>query len=561
MKKIDRLLLIGIVPPFMMTFCIALFVLIMQFLWKHIDDIMGKGISIWTIGELLFYASINLFPLALPIAVLISSVMVMGSLAEHYELSSLKSAGVSLPRVMLPLMVFFFGVALFSFFSANNFTPKANLIYKSRLLDMKRQRPVLSLDEGIFNYDFDNVIIRIGEKNSETGEIKDVLIYDHSPNAQNKMSRIIAESGRMSATEDGRYFIMQLFNGTQYQEAAKANRGTVDTYPFVRTSFKEYTKIFDLSAFELNTTDEAIYKGHYQMLSVSELGHALDSIRAKRDTDKGDLALYCKPYFYFTKNAKPDKTYLPLDSASITMTLKKTDEGQKLPPKSMNKVLQEDSLTTLQHKRNLAQKNLITIERRRSQGRGHVEQINSTQPVAPREEGLLQPPHPSSVVDFIPQKDLGNTYTSAASLARSIMNQADLAVAGQDSYKEAIMRHQYELHLKFSLAFACFLFLFIGAPMGAIVRKGGFGYPILIAIIFFVLFIMMMTMGKKMAEQFAISGVLGAWLPCLVVLPIGLFLTYKAMNDSKILEASALSRAFQRIISIFKRNANASTTK
>ncbi len=186
-------------------------------IWVYIDDIIGKGAGLLILMEILVYLSMSLIPMALPIAILISSVMVMGNLAERYELSSFKSAGVPLLRIMAPLMVVAGIVAAFSFYCSNYLIPVANLKFKSRLYDIRRQKPTLSLEQGVFNYDFKNYVIHIGDKGEDNKTISDVIIYDHQPINKDRPTLITAKTGEMYTTPDEKFFVMNLFNGTQYQ--------------------------------------------------------------------------------------------------------------------------------------------------------------------------------------------------------------------------------------------------------------------------------------------------------------------------------------------------------
>jgi len=302
-KKIDKLLTSSFIAPFIATFFIALFVLIMQFLWTYIDDIVGKGAGLWIIVELLFYLSISLFPTALPIAVLISSVMLMGNLAENYELASFKSAGVPLLRVMAPLMAVTAVISLFSFFCSNNFIPIANLKFKSRLYDIRKQKPTLSLEEGVFNDDFKDIIIHIGKKGEDNVSIEDILIYDHSNYNRDRASIITAKRGEMYATDGQEYFVMNLYDGSQYQEMEASGTGREKNHPFMRTSFKEWTRIFDLGEFELNRTDERLFKSHQTMLSARQLVVAIDSIDHKIERKIDQLDNHISKYFYYSKDS------------------------------------------------------------------------------------------------------------------------------------------------------------------------------------------------------------------------------------------------------------------
>ncbi|MCI5080658.1 MAG: LptF/LptG family permease, partial [Saprospiraceae bacterium] len=277
MKKLDRLLISSFIPPFMVTFAIAIFVLLMQILWLYIDDIAGKGLGFFILIELLAYKCVSLIPMALPLAMLISSVMVMGNLAEHYELSSFKSAGVSLRRVMAPLMFMGVLVTLSSYFCSNNLIPVANLKFGSRMYDIQQQKPALRLDVGVFNDDFDGYAIHIGDKEGDSN-IEEVLIYDHSEANRGRLGQIMAKEGEMYATDDGSYFVMNLREGHQYIETKPSGYGRNQNHPFVRTNFDSWQKVFDLSEFQLNRTNEELFKQNRSMLSTSQLAEAVDSL-------------------------------------------------------------------------------------------------------------------------------------------------------------------------------------------------------------------------------------------------------------------------------------------
>ncbi len=460
-----------------MTFFIALFVLIMQFLWKYIDDIVGKGLELSVIFELLFYRSTALVPMALPIAVLISSVMVMGNLAERYELASMKSAGVPLLRIMASLIVVACFICVASFVSSDTLIPISNLKFKSRLYDIRRQKPALSLEEGVFNDDFGNTIIRIREKSADSRELTDVLIYDHSSSKGND-NQFMAKSGQMYSTEDKRFLIMKLFDGHQYQELAPSDTKKSQNFEHMRTSFKEWEKVYDLSEFNLNKTNEDLFKNHQSMLSIRQLTKVIDSLELRKKERKIQLNDHLKPFFHHRR--------------------------------------QVDSL--------------------RAQLTFNVDSLPKT---------------PKSFVSLLPEDKQKQSFNKAAALARNVKNYTRSVKSDMPKIDRQIALHEIEFHQKFSLAAACLIFLFIGAPMGAIVRKGGFGWPILIAIVFFVFFIMLNIVGKKIAEELVVSGAMGMWMSCLILFPIGVFLTIKAMNDSKVLNIDVYTDFIRKFFNRF----------
>ena len=508
----------------------------MQTLWVYIDDIIGKGAGILMISEFLFYLSISVFPMALPIAVLISSVMVMGNLAEHYELASMKSAGIPLLRIMRPLIYVCVGVAIFSWFSANYLIPIANLKFKSRLYDMRKQKPTLNLEEGIFNNDFDGYRIRIGEKGKDKQAIKNVLIANHSGTKRDELNELIAEGGRMYTTKDERYLVMELENGEQFQEGNRLI-ASKNKAPFVRTSFKKYTKIFDMQEFEINRTDEELFRTHYSMLSMQQLQEAIDSIDLQIDDRKTSVGKHLNNYFSVLKkndslSLSPTENSPPPDivpQVPIHVLKDEKTNAKDSVPKEGNQILPTKKKQEIAVKLKTKRRPIVN------------------QALVPSEQIINQPlKNYNSLLETFAGYKRQVFADKALQFSRSIKTNAESAVSYVEKTKEKRVKHVFELHSKYAYAFACIVFLFIGAPMGAIVRKGGFGYPLLIAITFFMLFITFTLTFKRMAEAGVIPALLASWLANLIMLPIGLFLTFKAMNDSKVAN-------LDRIVSILRR--------
>lgn len=545
MKRLDRLIISGFIPPFAVTFFIALFVLTMQTLWVYIDDMIGKGASLLMITEFIFYLSVSLFVMALPIAILISSVMLLGNLAEHYELSSMKSAGISLTRVMRPLMILCSSVAVFSYISSNYLTPVANLKFKSRLYDMRKQKPTLNMEEGIFNDDFDGYRIRIGEKGKDNKTIKNVFIANHVSAQRNKLNELIAKGGIMYNTPDERYLVMELEDGQQFQEGVRYSASGQSKAPFVRTSFQKYTKIFDMSEFDISRTDEELFRNHYSMLSVGQLQTAIDSIDVQIESRKSAVGSYLEQYLTAKKkrNLASDTlkdAIIHLNKAPLGGAIRVNDDSDKEPNDSMvaNIPNATNTATNRQYTRELRERN--------------KKLYRSREKVTPQniDKDLTEY---TSLLETFPKDKRRSFVDKAIQQARSIKSNAESGENFIKKTKEKRVKHVFELYSKYANAIVCFVFLFIGAPMGALVGKGGFGYPLLIAIIFFMLYITLTLTFKRMAEAFVMPVELAVWMPNLIILPIGLFLTYQAMNDSRIFDAVRL-RAFVRNIAslIFK---------
>ncbi len=525
LKKIDKLLIRSFLPPFMVTFFIAQFVLVMQTLWVYVDDLAGKGLGFFLLVELVGYMSMSMVPLALPIGVLLSSVMVMGNMAERYELSSLKSAGVSLWRVMRPLIWVSVGIALFSFVCANYLIPISNLKFKSRLYDIRKAKPALSLEEGVFNDDFQGYAIRIGKKMPDGRTIRDVMVYDQSSSSSGQLAVVVAKEGEMYITADERFFVMHLRNGSEYMEPKPKYEGRRRNYPFVRVHFKEWQKVFDLSEFQLQRTDESLFKSHQTMLNVKQLHHAIDSIQRRRAKRLEGFSKNAAKYFHLYKMARDSSVQVPSD---VDTLLAQTDTAIDISDTLTNGQTKQvvPSVKVDSQQRALA----IQMQRARNSNRGLVRPSGFVQ-----EADVVLDTLSSFIQTFPPYRRV-ELADRAKSLARSLHSQVVSAIRIDEQLREAWVKHVFELHTKFSMAVACILFLFIGAPMGAIVRKGGFGYPILISILFFMLFIIITIFGKNVAERNVIHPVVAAWLSCMVLLPIGLLLTWKAVNDSKLLQ-------------------------
>jgi lipopolysaccharide export system permease protein len=516
MKKIDKYLLTSFIGPFVVSFGIALFVLVMQFLWLYIDEIAGKGVSIPILMELIGYMSISTFPMALPIAVLIASVMVLGNMAERYELPSMKSAGVPLIRIMASLIFVAAGISFFSYLCSDFIIPIANLKFKSRLYDIRRQKPALTLEKGIFNEDFRQFVIRIGDKAKDGETISNVMIEDQTNLGQSKFNQILADSGQMFTTKEKRFFVMNLFNGTQYQEPGTQGKGPKQRYPFIRTNFRSWTKVWDMKEFEMIRTGEDRFSGQRSMLSMNELRANMDSLRLKIN-DGGKMAI--------------DDIIAPLKRAPLPP-----------PPPDPKIKLDEKARKVREMSAKLSQ----------------TQQVNSA-PYIPKQT-LNKPLNAySSLLETFEPRDSDQLKKSAKTQAGIAKSVVETRIAQTESRQRDWVKTGYELYIKYSFALVCFVFLFIGAPMGAIIRKGGFGYPILVSITFFVTFIFLTILCRKLAESLVMTPFWAAMMPCIVLLPIGAFLTRKAMNDSQMFSTERLERMFFLLRKRFNKNAKPAT--
>lgn len=445
----------------------------MQFLWKYIDDLVGKGLEWYVITELLFYASSTFVPLALPLAILLSSLMTFGNLGEHYELVAMKAAGISLRKIMMPLIVLSVIVSLIAFYFSNNVLPIANLKFKSLLYDIRQQKLALDIKEGIFYTGLDGFIIRVEKKDKDNNNmIRDIMIYDHRQKKGNT-NLTVADSGSMELTSDGMNLIFTLYNGYNYQEKTD-QRGYKKTNPYQRTKFREELRKFNLMDFELSRTNEDLFKNNYSMLNLRQLKNAEDSLITHLNKRKEKIPVSMKKNFYF---------YNRIDSAKQA-------------------TFSTDKLYTT---------------------------------------NLLESKTKHEKIKIIDE---------ATNRCRRVRENLSFNKKDFENRNKLIFRHQAEWHRKFTLSFACFVLFFIGAPLGAIIRKGGLGLPVVVSVLFFVLFHIISITGEKSVKSGVIDANIGMWIAPVVLLPLGIFLTYKATTDSPLLDADAWTKFFKKV---FKR--------
>lgn len=481
MKKIYSLVLKSYMGPLAVTFFISLFILLMQFMWVYIDDLVGKGLEWYIIAELLFWASFTFVPLALPLAILLSSLMTFGNLGEHYELVAMKSAGISLRSIMKPLIILSVCISLFAFYFSNNVLPVANLKFKSLLYDIRKKKLAVNIKEGIFYNDMEDYVIRVGKKGKDGNRIYRVMIYNHTEGKGNT-DVTVADSGLMESTPDGRYLIFTLFSGYNYQDKS-GQRDSKKQNPFQRTYFREQQRKFDLSAFELTHTNEELFKNNYQMLNISQLDYFIDSIGSSLNNQRTDLAKnYSKNY----------KVYQNLDT-------------NYTPGKDTSLVIKSD---------------------------------------------LLSP---------FSGNDLVKITSTALSTARNVKKTLEYQTQRFKSTQETLTKHKIVWHRKFTLSFACLVLFFIGAPLGAIIRKGGLGLPTVISILFFIMYHVISMIGEKSALKGALEVTQGMWLSSFILLPLGFFLTLKATTDSPIMDMDVWNKALTKLnpVRFFPRLRNA----
>lgn len=439
----------------------------MQFFWKYIDDLVGKGLDLASILELTMYVTATAIPLALPLAILISSIMTFGNLGESFELVAIKSAGISLLRFMCPLLVVSFFISIIAFLISNYVIPVANLKFTTMLYDIRVAKPAFDIKEGIFYDKIPGFAIKVGKKEKDGNGISKVVIYENQYALQDNI--IVAETGTMKISDDKKFLEFDLQNGWRYQEKGPYNSISTDYY---RLGFKNYKKVFDLSSFDVLKTPDSIFKGSYQMLNVKQLQKASDSsIKYTKEQTRNRMSNEITGYFLYGKE--------------------------------FSKGWKEIKLNLKKGVKNYA--------------------------------GLI----PDSTRNIVSSK--------AADKINLMKNSLDVISTEYQQKKQELRMYQIEWNKKFALAFACIVLFIIGAPLGSIIRKGGLGMPLVIAVVFFLIWHLMNMFGEKFVRQDLMTPFAGIWMASYILLPIGIFLVYKAMNDSQLFNNEFYFRAFKSI--------------
>jgi lipopolysaccharide export system permease protein len=519
------------IGPFVMTFFVVLFFLLMQFLWRYIDELVGKGLDLSIIGELLLYASAGLIPLALPLAILLSSLMTFGNMGEFYELTAIKASGISLQRILIPIAIIVIFITIGSFIFSNNVLPVTNLKMKSLISDVRRQRPEVSIIEGAFYNGIGNYTIRVGKKDPITNVLYDLKIYNHS-NGKGNADVTIADSGRMKMTDDKRNMIFVLWHGYKYTESEENRRRRDRRYPH------QLMKFIELSGFELSRSDEKIFKNAYQMLNVQQLKRASDSIKNElHDKIRSFNVIFTNKSLIQLGDRFRESSY-HTDSHIFNNTRDLTRHNAiQQPAEKINSA----STVPINRKMDVASRKAEAQRAARMQ-RADLE-INNEDP---SDSIALSIPKP-----VLPQlkkiENFDSLFASFGLREREELIKAAMGNISQNQYLIAsissftnletrlLRRHEIELHRKFTLSMACLIFLFIGAPLGAIIRKGGLGLPTVISTLMFILYYIISLTGEKFVRESILTAFQGMWLSSFVLIIAGIFLTYQATNDSAIL--------------------------
>ena len=474
MKTIHKLVLKAYLGPLIMTFFIVTFVLMMNFVWRFIEDLTGKGLSADVILELIFYATINMIPLGLPLAMLLAGIMTMGNMGENFELQAMKSAGMSLMRIMQPLIIVTFLISIGSFFLVNNLVPYAYKRSMIILSDIKRQKQVLEFKDGLFfNGIHEDMSIRVEHQDPETGLLHNVLIYDSRSQGGN-MTTTMAETGYIRLSDDKKFLLVTLYNGDNYQQTRNTRWYTKNSLRHDKFDVQDMT--IRMEGFDFQQSDNAMVNSS-QAKNIVELQHAIDSLDV-------------------TVTEAVARSYDPLLRDNLftnDIQVLQLPDSMRIDKSAFVDVNLLDSIKTL------------------------------------------------------PLREQSEIFKTAKTMANNSRNSFSYAEGSAKDGLNQLYRSKNDWHKKLSLPFSVIIFFLIGAPLGAIIRKGGMGTPIVISVIFFVIYYVISLSGEKMAKEGTWSSFTGIWISSFILTPIAIYLMIKATNDSSLLDTDWYDAQFKKI--------------
>lgn len=484
MKKLHIFILKSYAGPLAMTFFISLFILVMQGLWRYADDIVGKGLELPIMAELLFYVSLQVVPMALPLAILLASLMTFGNLGEHYELTAIKASGISLFRMMKPLVALTVCVSGMAFWFSNNVLPVANLKFYTLLYSVRQARPELEIKEKVYYDGVDGFRIKVENKDHETGMLYDLIIHDHRDKINRNMNVTMADSGRMDIDERSGTIKLTLYSGVTYDEkVAFSNTRMTDRarQMYRHDEFGEQVVQVKVEGLDFSRTDESVFKSNDRMKDLTQLKHDKDSLMLRRDSISYAVETQTRTYHLrkVRHRYSSDSLYSQVIDSARVMTL-------------------------------------------------------------------------DSLVATLTDAQIKTAVESALKMARDNKQFIDDKRTQYMVEQTKVNRHGMEEHRKFTTPVACLLFFFIGAPLGAIIRKGGLGTPVVVSILFFIFYYVIDTFGAKFARENVWPVPYGMWLSTFVLALIGGFLTYKSATDSALMNSEAYGKAVEKVGAFFK---------
>ena len=585
MKKLDVFMLKAFVGPFVLTTGVATFILLIQYLLKYFDDLVGKNLGASVFGELLFYFSLNMMQNALPLGVLVASLMTFGNLGEHFELTAIKSAGISLIRILRPVFAFVILVAVGMFYFNNYIIPAANLKAYSLLYDIKQTKPALDIKEGAFYNGIPDYSIKVKEKFPDGKTLKDIIIYDHSEGRGNR-TIILADSSLMYTILDDKYLKLELFDGNYFSEQSTPDNKVDQLY---RTNFEKMDLVFSLSSFDLKRRKEELFQNNRQMKNIDELKQAVDSFKNEVIKQKYAFLNNTKRYF---KHHLESKEFFPEDIKKMDSVLKDSliknyqNKYKKASffPFDLEGLFEKAEQDTVKKKTNsvLLQKTFTvdsteidSVEISNDSLKGQLKAKPALTKFLPDKLKdslrLKKNPYERLRVSEIDPDTLTWSHLEkylleqeenwVKTINKNALGDARNVKVNLASTKNRIYRLKRDVNLftmekerKFALAVACLLMFMIGAPLGAIIKKGGLGVPVIIAIFFFITYYIIGSIGNQQSKEGQLDPYIAVWMSDVVLLPFGLFFLRQARVDARIFEVDSYLVWIEKLKTRFAKN-------
>lgn len=579
MKKIDKLILSSFLGPFFLTFLVVVFILLTQHMLKYFDDIVGKDLGMEVLAQLFFYFAVFMTPIAIPLAVLLSSLMTFGNLGEHFELTAIKSAGISLLRALLPIFIFVLGLTVLAFYSNNYFVPKAALEAYSLLYDIKQKKPALDLKEGAFYNGIPDFSIKVNKKHDDGQTIEEVIIYDHRNQNGNK-NVTLADSGAMYTIHNDRYLKLELFNGHSYSEGAAATKGTSTSSPkssknetFRKAKFSRSEFVLDLSSFALDRTDKDLFKGNRIMRNLTQLRGDMDSVQ--QDVMEKKLQVYAEAPYAFHYHLKEDSLRMSDELKRFKAYIDSVRAEEERVTKA-NAQRHQDSLYNAKYNKeatvsgelettdvkaireNLAQdpdERQLTPVKNKKEAKFTPKRKGPLKPEVLDEKGKMieskklatvenkkdtvKAKTKEDVVDELMADDKNpeRVIQTALNMVRQTRSKLQTSNTRLERLQHDKDVYEIQWHKILANSMACIVMFLIGAPLGAIIKRGGLGVPVLVSIIFFIIFYVLSMTGEKWAKQDVIDPMIGIWAANAILLPVGLIFLKQARNDARLFDS------------------------
>lgn len=493
-KKIDRYLLRSFLTYFFMTFFICILVLLMQTFWKQMPDLIGKGVGWQLLAEFFWYAAVQTIPMALPLAILLAALMNFGNLGENFELTAMKSAGISLFRIMRGLIVFIALVCIGAFFFSNNVLPQAQTKFWTLIYSLRSKSPEFEIPEGQFYNGIAGYNLYVREKDRANRMLHNLMIYDYSNGFDNALV-MLADSGKVEFTADNKYLKLTLFSGESFQNLRNNQAGArhhATNIPYRRELFASREILLDFNT-EFNRYDESIFKDQYVSKNTIQLMQTIDSVSKITDARANEQV----------------RDMLEMQYHQLRRITHEPDTHAENTPSPTNN-----------SKTDAAETARLNVD---------------------------------SLFLSLDQSEMLNAASAAHQNANQMKDKVAYNKIMLDEPANNVRKHQIELHRKFTLSFACLIFFFIGAPLGAIVRKGGLGFPVVISVVLFIIYYIIDNTGYKMARQGIWEVYQGMWLSSAVLFPFGIFLTWKAVTDSSVFRSESYLKTLEQLKTHFTR--------